>query len=253
MTMRLRRTALLWAIGSACRSPAGPSAAPVDTAAQADTAAGAGPAHGEHSHAMHTMHHEFKGAESWAKRFDDPARDAWQKPDEVIAWLGLAPGDVVADVGAGTGYFAMRLAKAVPQGKVLASDIEPDMVRYLGERAAKEGITNVVTIQGAAGDPRLGETAAAGAPTVVLLCDVAHHIADRPAFFTRVREQLAPGGRVVIIDFEPDAPEGAPGPPKAYRLAASALAAELVRAGLVVSREDHELLPYQYLLELRAD
>ena len=92
-----------------------------------------------HGHRAHEMPHRFEDAEAWAKRFDDPSRDAWQKPDAVIANLALPPGATVADVGAGTGYFAVRLARAVPQGKVFASDIEPDMVRYLGERAGRDG------------------------------------------------------------------------------------------------------------------
>lgn len=203
--------------------------------------------HGGHPHHMDAMPHRFEDAEAWAKRFDDPTRDTWQKPDVVVASLELAATDVVADVGAGTGYFAMRLAKAVPQGKVLASDVEPDMVRYLGERAKRDALTNVVPILGVADDPKLTEPA-----NLVLMCNVAHHVADRVAFFTHVREQLATGGRVVIIDFEPDAPEDAPGPPKAMRIAAKALAAELGQAGLVLAAEDHDQLPYQYVLQFRA-
>ena len=84
------------------------------------------------------MPHRFEHADAWAKQFDDPSRDAWQQPDKVIAALGLEPAMSVADVGAGTGYFTVRLARAVPQGQVIATDIEPDMVRYLGERASVE-------------------------------------------------------------------------------------------------------------------
>ncbi|MBL8943285.1 MAG: methyltransferase domain-containing protein [Myxococcales bacterium] len=207
-----------------------------------------GPPHGhEHSHRMHAMNHRFEDAEQWAKRFDDPSRDAWQKPDAVIAAMRLAPGDVVADVGAGTGYFAMRLAKAVPDGKVLASDVEPDMVRYLEERAKREGVANVVAVLGRADDPALPEPA-----DVVLLCDVAHHVQGRVAFFERVRSQLRPGGRIVIVDFEPDAPDDAPGPPREHRLSAAALTAELVQAGFEAASEDHDLLPFQYVLQVRA-
>ena len=198
------------------------------------------------THQMHQMHHRFEDAETWAKRFDDPSRDAWQKPDAVTAALGLSPSDIVADVGAGTGYFAVRLAKAVPDGKVFASDVEPDMVRYLGERARRDGIANLVAVQGKADDPALPEPA-----NLVLLCNVAHHIGDRVAFFGRIRSQLAANGRIVIVDFEPDAPDDAPGPPKAHRLAAAALIAELERAGFVLAGEDHELLPYQYVLQFR--
>ena len=82
----------------------------------------------------HTHQHTFEDADKWAKVFDDPERDAWQKPHEVIRALALKPDAVVADIGAGTGYFEKRLAEGVgPEGRVLAIDVEPDMIRYLGE------------------------------------------------------------------------------------------------------------------------
>src|SRR5689334_23764588 len=92
----------------------------------------------------HTHQHSFGDAQKWAHVFDDPARDAWQKPHEVIQALALKPGASVADIGAGTGYFSARLAKMLPQGKVYAVDVEPDMVRYLAERAKRDGLANVV-------------------------------------------------------------------------------------------------------------
>ena len=82
--------------------------------------------------------HSFGDAERWAHVFDDPQRDAWQKPHEVIQALSLPPQGVVADIGAGTGYFAARLANMLPKGRVYAADVEPDMVRYLAERAKRE-------------------------------------------------------------------------------------------------------------------
>src|SRR6185436_9668589 len=90
----------------------------------------------------HTHQHTFGDAEKWSKVFDDPQRDAWQKPHEVIKALALKPDAVTADIGAGTGYFAVRLAHMVPQGRVYAVDTEPDMVRHLAERAKKNGIKN---------------------------------------------------------------------------------------------------------------
>mgnify|MGYP002390544517 CR=1 FL=1 len=103
----------------------------------------------------HTHQHGFGGAEHWASVFDDPARDAWQKPHEVIQALKLAPDAIVADIGAGTGYFAVRLAHMTPQGRVYAVDTEPDMVKYLGERAQKSGLKNLVPVQGAPADPKV--------------------------------------------------------------------------------------------------
>src|SRR5688572_32918293 len=94
----------------------------------------------------HTHQHRFSDAEKWAHVFDDPERDAWQKPHHVIQALGLRPEAVIADIGAGTGYFAVRFANMVPKGKVYAVDVEPDMVRYLAERAQKEKRPNLVAV-----------------------------------------------------------------------------------------------------------
>jgi cyclopropane fatty-acyl-phospholipid synthase-like methyltransferase len=119
----------------------------------------------------HTHEHSFGGAEKWAKVFDDPERDAWQKPHEVIQALALKPDSVIADIGSGTGYFSMRFAHMVPNGKVYGVDIEPDMVKYLAERAKREGLENVTAIAGAPGDPRLPEKA-----DLIILVDVYHHV-----------------------------------------------------------------------------
>ncbi|HWB74341.1 MAG TPA: class I SAM-dependent methyltransferase [Nannocystaceae bacterium] len=189
------------------------------------------------------MQHRFERAEDWVARFDDPQRDAWQKPDVVIAALQLAADDVVADVGAGTGYFAVRLARAVPNGKVIASDVEPDMVRYLGERARKESLANVIAVQGDAGDPKLPERVGA-----ILIVDVLHHVADRPAFFRALAGALDDGGRIVVVDFKPDAPEEGPGPPRKHRLAIAELERDAKAAGLVLHAKDEASLPYQYVV-----
>src|SRR4051812_26198987 len=93
-----------------------------------------------------THQHSFSDAEQWAHVFDDPKRDEWQKPHEVIQALALKPDAVIADIGSGTGYFAVRLANMVPQGRVYGVDVEPDMVKYLSDRAKREKRSNVVAI-----------------------------------------------------------------------------------------------------------
>jgi tRNA G46 methylase TrmB len=95
------------------------------------------------------VEHRFEDANRWAQVFENPERDEWQKPDEVIRALALRPDAVVTDVGSGTGYFAVRLARAVPRGRVLGVDVEPDMVRYLNERARREGLSNLSSHLGA--------------------------------------------------------------------------------------------------------
>ena len=190
----------------------------------------------------HTHQHAFKDAERWAHVFDDPARDAWQKPHEVIQALALTPDARVADLGAGTGYFSARLANMLPKGRIYAADLEPDMVRHLGERAKREGLANLVPVAAAPDDARLPERV-----DLVLLVDVYHHIEARVRYFEKLRASLRPGGRVAIIDFRLDAPVG---PPRAARVAPELVKAEMKRAGFVSSAK-HEFLPYQYFLVFR--
>src|SRR5678815_5591414 len=122
--------------------------------------------------------HSFGDAEKWAHVFDDPERDAWQKPHEVIQALAL-PGDaIVADIGAGTGYFSTRLANMLKAGRVYAVDLEPAMVKHLAERASREGLANLVPVQAAPDSPRLPAKV-----DRVLVVDVYHHIAARERYF----------------------------------------------------------------------
>jgi cyclopropane fatty-acyl-phospholipid synthase-like methyltransferase len=190
----------------------------------------------------HTHEHRFSGAERWARVFDDPARDRWQKPDEVIAALAFAPDATVADIGAGTGYFAARLARALPKGRVYAVDIEPDMVRYLGERARRERLPNLQAVLGKPDDPQLPE-----AVDGVLIVDTYHHIGDRIAYFERLRARLKPGGQVAIVDFTLESPVG---PPRNARIAAQQVREEMQRAGYALAAQ-HDFLPHQYFLVFR--
>lgn len=190
-------------------------------------------------HGQQPMHGGFSDAEHWSRVFDDPARDLWQKPAEVVRALELAADAVVADIGSGTGYFAVRLARAVPRGRVYAADIEPDMVRFLNERAAKEGLANLHSVRATEDGPNLP------APVdLALLVDTYHHISRRSEYFTGLKKMLASGGRVAIIDFTLDAPTG---PPKRHRIAAAAVKAEMQRAGYQLAGE-HGFLPNQYFL-----
>ncbi len=191
----------------------------------------------------HTHQHSFGNAEKWAQIFDDPQRDAWQKPHEVIQALKLKPDAVIADIGSGTGYFSARFANMVPKGRVYGLDTEPDMVKYLADRAKREGLKNITAVQARPGDPRLPEKA-----DVVILVDVYHHIDNRETYFRQLQSSLKPGGRLAVIDFKMDSPEG---PPKAARIAPEQVKAELQRAGYVLA-EEHAFLPNQYFLIFRA-
>ncbi|MCC7485090.1 MAG: class I SAM-dependent methyltransferase [Burkholderiales bacterium] len=192
--------------------------------------------------APHTRDHGFGDAERWSRVFDDPRRDAWQKPHEVIQALALKPDAVIADIGSGTGYFAVRFANMTPKGRVYGVDTEPDMVKFLRERARREGLKNLTAIAGAPDDPRLPEKA-----DLVVFVDVYHHVENRERYFARLRESLKPGGRLAVIDFRMDSPTG---PPRSARMAPAQVKAELKRAGYALS-EEHDFLPNQYFLVFR--
>ena len=190
----------------------------------------------------HTHQHSFGGAEEWSKVFDDPKRDAWQKPHEVIQALALKPDAVIADIGAGTGYFSVRFAHMVPKGRVYAVDTEPDMVKHLAERAKRNGLANVTAVAGAPDNPRLPEKA-----DVVVMVDVYHPVDARERYFRKLQDSLKPGGQVAIIDFRLDSPVG---PPKNARMTPDQVKAEMKRAGYVLATE-HTFLPNQYFLVLQ--
>jgi SAM-dependent methyltransferase len=197
-----------------------------------------------HRHTGDGYHRPFEHAETWAKRFDDPARDAWQKPDEVLDALNLLPTARVADLGAGTGYFSVRIARRIPEGKLFAIDIEPDMLRYLGERAQREHLDVLVPVLATAESANLPEPV-----NVILVVDTYHHIDNRIAYFARLRTSLRPNGRLAIVDFTADSPEG---PPPEYRIPPEQVTAELSAAGYSLIAT-HRFLPRQYFLIFQAN
>lgn len=189
-----------------------------------------------------TSHRRFDDPEYWSKIFDDPGRDAWQKPAEVVRVLGVRSGMTVADLGAGTGYFEPHLARAVgPRGTVLAVEVEPKLVAHLRDRAERENTPQVVPILASRDNPRLP----AGSVDLVVLVDTYHHIDARVRYFKRLARCLAPGGRVAVIDWRPgDTPVG---PPANHRLPPEHVVKEMEEAGYRLMSSP-EFLPYQYFL-----
>lgn len=214
-----------------------------------------GPGHGDpacghpgaetHGDPHRAHHHDFSDVERFARIFDDPARDAWQQPVEVVRVLALQPGMIVADLGAGTGYFLPHLSPAVgPSGRVLALDVEPGMVAHMERRIREAGMANAEARHVAPDDPGL----AARSVDRILIVDTWHHLGDRERYAARLREALRPAGRVLVVDFTPDSPHG---PPPAMRIAAEQVQRELQAAGFA-ARIVEESLPYQYVVEATA-
>jgi SAM-dependent methyltransferase len=182
--------------------------------------------------------------DTYIARLEDPARDAWQKPEEVVAALRLAPGSVACDIGSGPGYFALRLARSVgPTGRVFAVDVEPKILDALRERTRASGARNVTPVLALADDPLLPER----------LCDVAlvvntyHHFPDGPAYLRRLKASLKPGGRIVNVDFvKKPTPVG---PPLDHRVSREDFVRDAQRAALAVV-EEPGFLPYQYFVVL---
>lgn len=175
---------------------------------------------------------------------ESPDRAAWQKPDWIMDALRIAEGDTVADIGAGSGFFTVRLARRVERnGLVYAEDIQQPMLESIRRRVAREGLTNVVTRLGTETDTNLPK----GALDAVLVVDVYQELEEAPArvqFLRRLAETLKPQGRIGIVNYKPG--EGGPGPEPQRRLDRPVVEAEVAAAGLRVF--DRANLPFQYLL-----
>jgi len=194
-----------------------------------------------------TATHSFADVAYWSDVFDDPKRDAWQKPRELVAALALAPGVTVADLGAGTGYFSRHLSAAVgPDGSVLAVETEPTLVAHLRDRAQREQTVNVVPVLASFDNPRLPR----GGVDLLLIVDTFHHLDHRRAYLPQLARALRPGGRIAIVDWKAgELPEG---PPPDHKLPREQVIAEMQAAGFTLVAEP-DVLPFQYFLIFTAE
>lgn len=192
---------------------------------------------------IESAHHDFHDATHWAQIFESAERIEWQQPDKVVEAIKLEPGQTAVDIGAGTGLFTRRFAKAVgPSGQAIGLDIEPSMVDYMKADAKKLGLKSYDARVVKPDDPAL----APHSVDVVFFCDALHHIDDRVAYLRRMKPALKAGGRVVDVDFKK---EPLPvGPPPEHKLARKEVIAEFHDAGYRLLRE-YDFLKYQYFLE----
>jgi len=173
---------------------------------------------------------------------EGPDRDLWQLPDQIMDTLGVAEGSVVADIGAGGGWFTIRLARRVgANGLVYAEDIQPQMLEATMRRVARESLRNVRPVLGTAEDPHLP----AGALDAVLIVDTYHEIDSPDAMLRNIAKALKPQGRVGVVDFKRDGL--GPGPALEDRVDPEQVVRDAEAAGLRLLRRE-TFLPYQFLL-----
>jgi len=172
---------------------------------------------------------------------EGPDRDAWQRPDQIMDALQIGEGSIVADLGAGGGWFTVRLARQVgPNGHVYAEDVQPQMIQAINRRMTREQLRNVTTVQGTQIDPRLPVPVDA-----VLIVDAYHEMEDPIRLLRNVAKALKPAGSIGIVNFTKDG--GGPGPSMELRVDAERVIADARAAGLELRKREN-FLRYQYLL-----
>jgi ubiquinone/menaquinone biosynthesis C-methylase UbiE len=197
-----------------------------------------------HGHRHRDHYRNPTAFKAYVARLEGATRARWQKPVAVVRALGIRPGQTVAEIGAGPGYFTFRLAKAVgKKGRVLAAEVEPKMLEILRHRLERQRVTNVTPILGSQDDPRLPE----GLADQILIVNTFHHFAAGEAYLRGLKRYLKPRGRLVTIDFH-DRPRPV-GPPVSETVSRDELVAVAKGAGYAVLAE-HAFLEYQYFLVL---
>ena len=171
-----------------------------------------------------------------------PDRDLWQRPDQIMDAMGIADASMVADIGAGSGWFTIRLARRVgPRGLVYAEDVQPEMINAITRRVQREGLTNVRAVRGQNSDPRLPP----GSLDAVLVVDAYHEVEDRVTMLTNLARALKPQGRIGVVDFKLDGT--GPGPAPDERVSPDVVVKDAAKAGLRLVRQE-PFLQYQYFL-----
>lgn len=193
----------------------------------------------QNPHEMQGLHNDPK---AYIGALDDPRRDTYQKPQEVLDALKIGPGEVIADIGAGSGYFTFPLARRVGErGKVYAVDVSPDMILHLNRRIRDLRSTNVVSVLSDADDPLLPSRSV----DRFFFCDSWHHIENQPKYLSQIKKLLKPRGEIIMIDFQKK--ELPIGPPLKMKIAREDLIRQMNDNGFRLIHE-HTFLPYQYFL-----
>lgn len=173
---------------------------------------------------------------------EDPGRDVWQKPDEVLKALDIKRGQVVADIGAGSGYLTAKLSECVGEsGIVYAVDIQQEMIDYAKKSLLDRGLKNVVLVLGDMDDAKLPFEKF----DIIVLLSTYHEIAKPVEYVKKLRAALKPHGKLAILEFADESPIG---PPLKFRLPEDILIHEVQQADFTLFQKHTFLLPYQYFL-----
>jgi len=193
-------------------------------------------------HDQQQMHRFHSNPEAYIGALEDPKRDAYQKPQEVMTALGIKPGEVIADIGAGSGYFTFRLAHHVgSKGKIYAVDVSPDMILHINRRIRELNVSNIVSVLSDPDDPLLPDHSI----DRFFFSASWHHIENQTKYLALLKRMLKPGGEVVMIDFQKkDLPVG---PPLQMKISREGLIKQMESQGFRLTKE-YTFLPYQYFL-----
>lgn len=194
--------------------------------------------HGENT-ANEYMHQA--SVEELANRFESPERDAYQKPEKVLEYLGKLTGKTIVDIGSGSGYFSVKLAHEAT--KVIAADVDEEFQQYLKKRIEDNQIKNIELRKIPFDDPSLKNQEV----DMALIVNTYHHIENRSDYFSKVKNGLKSNGELVVIDFFKS--ETPVGPPQEHKVSIDEVIAELRQAGFTSFEVEVNLLPYQYIIK----
>ena len=188
----------------------------------------------------HKHNTPFGSTEKYIDFLEREDRGTWQKPGAVIEALRLKGDEKIADVGAGSGYFSLRFASALPRGRVYAIDVDPAMIHHIRHRVKADTIDNVEVILSDPDDPKVPEDS-----EIVFICDVLHHVENKSPWLKKIHGQVKNGTRLILIEYkEGDLPEG---PPEWMKMSPKEVTSNALGAGFTHVSTDNDLLPYQTL------
>lgn len=197
---------------------------------------------GQHTNSANKHMHK-SSVDALIERFESPERDAYQQPDKVLEYLGNINNKTILDIGAGSGYFSVKLA--ANGANVIAADVDDEFLEFIENRIEKDSIKNIELRKIPYDSPSLADKEA----DMVLIVNTYHHIEDRVNYFSKVKKGLKDNGELIVIDFyKKELPVG---PKPDHKISKAVVISELEQAGFMISDINVELLPYQYIIKAK--